>query len=200
MPWEQVRRVRGPRAVGFDRVDTHLELDSGELVPLPRRTPGGAVEGWRTSLAGGRPVPRLPQVWQLTPQEAQQQGSLLPNGVVLLSLAAFNVANAVLDLPFPAVLVVFGAFLLLLAVGMSRRPARGITVDEQEFKPPGWRQKAIPWSDVQDVRRKRRYDPEVVVELTSGGQREITGPDVDVVTEWWNLAVPQGSRPEPAAG
>jgi len=194
VPWDRLRRVRGPRAVGFDRLDTYLELDTGELVRLPRRTPGGVVEGWRARQGGDGPVSQLPQVWRLTPEEAQQQSWLLPNGVLLLSLAAVNVANAVLDMPAPAFFGVYLAALLLLGIATWRRPARAIEVDEHEMAPPGWRQKPIRWSDVQDVRRKGRYEPEIVVELSSGGQREIVGPDLDVVTGWWHLAVPPERR------
>lgn len=200
VPWERLRRVRGPRAVGFARLDTDLELDTGELVRLPRRTPGGVVEGWRERHQGDRPAPRLPQVWRLSPQEAMQQFSLLHNGGLFAGLMVMNLTNASFDLPLPAFVVAYITVLWLLTLLLWRRPVRAIRVDEHGLTLPRWRHKRIQWSQVTDVRRKGRYESQVVVEVSPDGQHEILGPDVDVVTGWWHLAVPADRRPGPADG
>jgi hypothetical protein len=195
VPWHQLRRVRGPRETGYARVDTYLELDTGELVRLPRQTPGGAVEGWRDRFHGDRPDPRLPQVWRLSPEDALQQLSLVHNGGLLLGLAAVNLTNASLDLPAPAFLALYITVMVLMSLALTGRPARAIRVDEHGLTLPGWRDTHIPWSHVREVRRKGRYESQVVLELSPGGEREIHGPDLDVVTGWWHLAGPAGGRP-----
>ncbi|MCQ9329894.1 PH domain-containing protein, partial [Pelistega suis] len=102
--WDRVRRVRRPQTLGVDRPDAYLELDTGELVQLPRRTPGGVVEGWRERHRGDRPAAGLPQTWRLTPEEMAQQSWLSRNLGVFVAVMGVNLVN-VFDLPVPAALV-----------------------------------------------------------------------------------------------
>ncbi|MFC7162770.1 PH domain-containing protein [Aquipuribacter hungaricus] len=186
--WDRVRRVRRPQTLGVDRPDAYVELDTGELVQLPRRTPGGVVEGWRERHRGDRPAAGLPQTWRLTPEEMAQQSWLSRNLGVFVAVMGVNLVN-VFDLPVPAALVGFGLMVGLVALVTSRLPSSAITVDADgmTLPRPFRRHEHLPWSQVQDVRSKGRYEPGVVVELTTGGARTVLGPDVDVVREWREL-------------
>lgn len=191
VPWDRVRRVRRPRTLAVDRPDAYLELDTGELVQLPRRTPGGVVEGWRERHHGDRPAAGLPQTWRLTPDEVMQQSWLSRNLGLFLAVSGVNLMN-VFDLPVPAALVGFVLVVGLVSLATSRLPSAAITVDEAglTLPRPFRRHEHLPWSQVQEVRARSRYEPEVVVELTTGETRTVVGPDVDVVREWWALAAP----------
>ena len=195
LPWEELRRVRGRNELGFPRVDTYLERDTGGLLALPRNTSYGAVEAWRTHLGGGRPAARLPQVWRLPLGDAGQHLSILPYLVMYSALLGVNLLADLVDLSLPGYAAAYLVTLWLLTSALSRLPAQAITADEHALTLAGWRRKRIPWSQVRDVRRKGRFDPQVVVELETGDEQDIFGPDQDVVRGWWRLAAPAGERP-----
>lgn len=190
LPWEQVRGARRRDLIGFPDVDTYLELGTGELVKLPKGTPGGAVEAWRERVDGGRPEPRLPQAWRATPDDSTQGPIQLLN---LVNLVTILVVNVVIRLADFSVAWLLAGYLLLGSVALLALPLLPryvITADHDGLTIRAWRSERIPWSQVTDVRRKGRYDAEVVVELASGEQHEVLGPDEDVVRGWWRLAVP----------
>lgn len=192
LPWEQVRGARRRDLIGFPDVDTYLELGTGELVELPRGTPGGAVEAWRERVDGGRPESRLPQAWHATPEDSPQGPLQVLNLGNLLTLLLVNVVIRLADF---SVAWLLAGYLVLGSAAFLALPLlpRGvITADHDGFTFRAWRRKHVPWSEVTDVRRKGRYDAEVVVELASGEQHELLGPDEDVVRGWWQLAVPDG--------
>ncbi|WP_336921482.1 hypothetical protein [Aquipuribacter sp. SD81] len=196
--WEELRRVRTQGAVGFDHLDLHLERDTGELLRLPRRTPGGLVEAWRHRFDGARPEDTLPQVWRLPREQVHAQlGS--PFVLLALGLQLPNLVGIVFELPFTwvvaAYLVVAGGF----GLAMTRFPhAAAYRADTHGLTRPGWRARTTAWSDVRDVRRRGRYDPETVLELTSGEEVVVLGPDLDLVHGWWRRA--KGGTPVRRAG
>ena len=198
-PWDQVRGARRRDLVGFPDVDTCLELGTGELVTLPGGTPGGTVEAWRERVDGGRPEPRLPQVWRVPPRDEAAGSVQVMNLVNLAALLTVTAGPQLLDLDSRYVLagyLVVACAVFLLLPHLSR-PL--VTADQEGLRFRARRKKDILWSQVVDVRRKGRYDPEVVIELASGEQQEVLGPDEDVVRGWWRLAVPD-DRDAPATG
>ncbi|WP_380163742.1 PH domain-containing protein [Jannaschia sp. R86511] len=198
--WNEVRGARRRDVIGFSDVDTFLELGSGELVTLPKGTPGGAVEAWRGRVDGGLPELRLPQVWCVPPQEDAMGPVQVMSLVNLIALVALNAGLHLLD--FDPLYVLAGYLVVgsvvFLALPHLSRPL--LTADRDGLTIRAWRRKFIPWSQVTDVRRKDRYGPEVVVELASGEQHELLGPDEDVVRGWWRLAVPEPRTTEDRPG
>ena len=194
--WEELRRVRTRQVIGFDHVDLHLERHTGDLLLLPRKTPGGVVEAWRRRVGGGRPDEELPQVWWQSNEEAQTSTVLLVSYAPLL---LFNVVIQLSDPPLPWFAAGYLLYLSGLMVAVAKLPRRPVlTADAHALMRRGRRHRDLPWSQVRDVRRKGRYDPQVVVELDSGEEVELVGPDEDVVRGWWRLAVPVQEASPPA--
>lgn len=196
LTWDQVDLTRRRDLVGFSDVDTYLERADGALVRLPRGTPGGVVEAWRERVDGARPGPRLPQAWHPAP-EADVTGPVqVMNLVNLVALLAGQVLLHLVDLDARYLLAVYLVVACAVFTLLPRLSRPLVTADHDGLTIRAWRRKHIPWSQVTDVRRKGRYDPEVVVELASGEQHELPGPDEDVVRGWWRLAVPEAQAPD----